>query len=592
MLQSLYDIILIVSSDGACLVSLIPDEHLLVCVNAERLPRGYRLELTGAAESCACPKCGVVSQRVHARYLRRVRDLPVQGERVIIRLHARKFLCDNRLCSRRVFCERFADVIRPFARMTERLERALTSLALLSSAKVAERIGSALGYPGSASTLLRCAHRYEPPVVPASEIAVDDFAFRRGHTYGTIIVDLATNRPIELLRERSVKSLTAYLEAHPEVQVVVRDRDARYAEAIDLAAPDATVVVDRWHLLRNLTDAFERLVANCSAAWRAALQAHVDAQHHNATLTALAAGDGGRSEREQPGGDNASGSDAPPLARPARISSKSPREHEITAAHIRRRQHLLERAHELHRKGWTKTDIAQHLKIDRKTVTTYLQRDTPPDHSRQRPTPAEIDQHHEYLQSRWRQGCRNAAQLTRELKERGYRGSKRAVMRYVQHWRSSSVEDALPTNPPPTPPIVSLPSPKKLAWDLLQNQPDPTTSALLEHVREAEHHTNLARAGLDAIKDQNPHAWNAWRAAILEQPPSPLRRFVSGLERDRDAVTNALTLPYSNGPTEGNVNRLKLIKRTMYGRAGFELLRKKVLYQPARAPPNQKPQRA
>ena len=159
-------------------------------------------------------------------------------------------------------------------------------------------------------------------------------------------------------------------------------------------------------------------------------------------------------------------------------------------------------------------------------------------------------------------------------------------MRYVHHWRSSSVEDALRTSPPPTPPIVTLASPKKLAWNLLQNQPDTPTRNLLEHAQDAEHHTNLTRAGLDAIREQYPHDWNAWRAAILEQPPSPLRRFVSGLERDRDAVTNALTLTYSNGPAERHVNRLKLIKRTMYGRAGFELLRKKVLYQPATTPPS------
>ena len=276
---------------------------------------------------------------------------------------------------------------------------------------MAERIGRALGYPGSASTLLRCAHRYEPPVVPASEIAVDDFAFRRGRTYGTIIVDLATNRPIELLRERSVKSLTAYLEAHPEVQVVTRDRDARYAEAIDLAAPDATVVVDRWKSLRNLTDAFERLVANRSAGWQTALQAHVDAKHAKTTL------DGGAGHSPSPFGDTAGGGS--PLARPARIGSKSPREQQTTATHTARRQHLLNQAHDLRRKGWTKIKIAQHLKLDRQTVTTYLQRDTPPDHSRRHPTPSDLDPHHEYLRERWRHGYRNAALLTRELKERG-----------------------------------------------------------------------------------------------------------------------------------------------------------------------------
>ncbi len=531
-----------------------------------------------------------VSQRVHARYARRVRDLPVQAERVIIRLQARKFLCDNPACSRRVFCERFGDVIRPFARMTDRFEAALQTMVLLTSAKVAERIGRALGYPGSASTLLRLAHRYQPPVVLAGEVGVDDFAFKRGRTYGTIIVDLASNRPIELLRERSVDSLTAYLKAHPEVRVVARDRDARYAQAINLAAPDATVVADRWHLLQNLSDAFERLVAQRSSAWRAALQAQADSQHAAAT----AAGDSDRHAREPAEAGDDAGRGAS-LARPERISKKSPRKEQTSAAQLARRQHLLDSAHELRGKGWTKTAIAQHLKLDRRTVTTYLQRDTAPDYGRAQPTPSALDAHHQHLRERWREGCRNAAQLTRELKQRGYRGSKRTVMRYVQHWRHDD-DETHDTSPGQgvqlSPPIVTLPSPRKLAWNLLQNDSDATTRALLEHVSDAEHHTNLARAGLDAIKQHNPHAWNAWTAAMLEQPNNPLRRFVTGLERDHDAINNALTLSYSNGPTEGNVNRLKLIKRSMYGRAGFELLRKKVLYQPARAPPDHQPRLA
>lgn len=559
------------ASGGACLVCLLPDEHLLVCVSVERFAGGYRVELAGAAAGCACPKCGVVSRRVHARYVRRVRDLPVQAERVIIQLQARKFLCDNRECARRVFCERFGDVIRPFARMTGRFEAALQTMVLLTSAKAAERIGRALGYWVSASTLLRCAHRYHPPPLLARAIGVDDFAFKRGRTYGTIIVDLATNRPIELLRERSVDSLTAYLEAHPEVRVVARDRDARYAQAITHAAPNATVVVDRWHLLQNLNDAFERLVANRSAAWRAALQAHADAQH------ATASHDTASHDTGAPG-------DGPPRPPPERNSGGS-REQQATAARTARRQHLLERAHDLHRKGWTKTAIARQLKLDPKTVTGYLQRDTPPDYSRRHPTPAALDEHQQHLQERWRDGCRNAAHLTRELEERGYRGSERTVRRYLHHWRNSS-EDAPNASPPTTPPIVILPSPRKLAWNLLHNESDTTTRALLEHVSEAEHHTNLARAGLDAIKQHNPHAWNAWTAAMLEQPNNPLRRFVTGLQRDHDSIDNALTLTYSNGPTKGNVNRLKLIKRTMYGRASFELLRKKVLYQDARAPPD------
>jgi len=495
-----------------------------------------------------------------------VRDLPVQGKSVIIRLHARKFLCGNQACSQRVFCERFGEVIAPFARMTARLEAALTSLALFTSAKSAERIGQVLGYAGSASTLLRCAHRYQPPVVAASHISVDDFAFRRGHAYGTIIVDLSTNRPIELLCERSVDSLTTYLEAHPEVQVVARDRDPRYAEAISMAAPDAMVIIDRWHLLRNLTDAFERLVANHSSDWRETLQAHLDKQHADAQ-DKLAADDG---------------SNTTPLERPRRISIITPRQQQKTTADHERRQHLIDQAHELRSLGWPKAKIAKHLHLDPNTVATYLKLDTPPDHARRRPTPSPLDEHLPFLQRRWREGCRNAAQLTRELREHGYQGTRRTVTRYVRHWRTDD-EDQPVDITAIRPPIAILDQPNKLAWNLLKDEPDPTTQQLLDHVSDAEHHANLARAGINAIRHHDIDAWNAWCRVILQQPNNPLKRFVTGLKTDYPAVINALTHPYSNGPTEGNVNRLKLIKRTMYGRASFQLLRNKVLYQPTQA---------
>lgn len=558
-----YGIILIVSSDGGCLVSLLPDERLMACGGVVRLTRGYRLELAGAAKDCACPKCGVVSRRVHARYTRRVRDLPVQGKSVIIRLRARKFLCDNQACPQRVFCERFGEMIAPFARMTARLEAALTSLALLSSARNAERIGRVLGYTGSVSTLLRCAHRYQPPVVAASHISVDDFAFRRGHTYGTIIVDLSSNKPIELLCERSVESLMAYLEAHPEVRVVARDRDPRYAEAISMAAPNAMVIVDRWHLLRNLTDAFVRLVANHSSDWRKTLQTHLDEQHADA-LEKVAADDG---------------SNSLPLDRPRRISIITPRQQQKTAADHERRQHLIDQAHELRSQGWPKAKIARHLHLDPGTVTSYLKLDTPPDHARRRPTPSLLDEHLPFLQRRWREGCRNASQLTRELTELGYQGTRRTVTRYVRHWRTDN-EDEPDDIAMIGAPIAILAQPNKLAWNLLKDEPDPNTQQLLECVSDAEHQANLARAGLNAIRHHDIDSWNAWCRIILQQPNSPLKRFVTGLKTDYQAVINALTQPFSNGPTEGNVNRLKLIKRTMYGRASFHLLRNKVLYQP------------
>jgi transposase len=532
----------------------LPDARTFACLAVLRHTFGYVITLAGRQPGCACQKCGVVSGRVHARYERRVRDLPIQGERVLVRLRCRKFVCRNPRCAQRIFCERFGAELPAFARSTTRLEHALAALALATSANLAARLGRILGLPGSARSILRAAHRFEPPVSSAARIAVDDFAFRRGRSYGTIIVDLDTRRPIELLPDRGRDRLVAYLEAHPEVDVVTRDRDPRYAEAIRLAAPGAIAIADRWHLIRNLADAFERLVARSQRAWRQELQA---------ALTA-----------ERPSGDSPVGVPLL-LPRPTRLNAPSPAKLAVQAAKRAERQRTFDQVHALRRDGWSLHRIAAHAGIERETVRTYLRRERPPDWSRARPTASPLDAHHAFLARRWREGCRNAALLQHELATQGYRGSLKSVQRYVHAWRDTPPPEAAATSPP----VVILPPSRTLAWRLLQNDPDPTTQDLLRHVRDAEHHTNLARAGVDNIRRPNLDAWTAWCKAIRAGPENPLRRFVITLDTDRDAVHNALVHPHSNGPAEGNVNRLKLLKRSSYGRASFELLRKKVLHQ-------------
>ncbi|MCA1790282.1 MAG: ISL3 family transposase, partial [Thioalkalivibrio sp.] len=212
------------------------------------------MHLTGSRGECDCPGCGTSSSRVHGRYRRTVRDLPIQGKRAILMIVARKYYCDEPSCPRSIYCERFPGVLESYARSTARLDRVLMELALMVSARLAARLSQLLGFPASASTLLRRTERFEPPSLPAVRIGVDDFAFRRGHQFGTIIIDLESHRPIEVLPNRDAATLRGYLADHPAVEVICRDRDARYAEAIAWEAPSATVVLDRWHLIRNLTD--------------------------------------------------------------------------------------------------------------------------------------------------------------------------------------------------------------------------------------------------------------------------------------------------------------------------------------------------
>ena len=536
----------------------LPDASMFTCLAVLRHTLGYVVTLIGGNVGCACPKCGVVSVRVHARFERRVRDLPIQGERVLVRLRCRKFVCRNALCAQRIFCERFGPALPAFARSTARLERALAALALATSANLTARLGRVLGLPGSARSILRAAHRFESPTVSAAHIAVDDFAFRRGRSYGTIIIDHHSRRPIELLPDRGRDELVAYLEAHPEVVLVTRDRDPRYAEAIRLAAPGAIAIADRWHLIRNLADAFERLVARSQPGWRQQLQEALAAAH--AAQNDNTADDGGVNEV--------------PLPRPALISTPAAAKLKVQAAKRAERQRVFEQVHALRREGWSIHRIARSVGLERETIRTYLRRDRPPDWSRARPTPSPLDAHYEFLACRWREGCRNATQLRHQLLQNGYRGSRKSVQRYVRAWRDTPAPDPDANAPP----IATLPPSRTLAWHLLRNDPDPTTQALLQHVSDAEHHTLLARAGIDSIRQRNLPAWIAWCHAIRSGPENALRRFVINLAQDHDAVHHALTHPHSNGPAEGHVNRLKLLKRSSYGRASFDLLRKKVLH--------------
>jgi len=531
---------------------------------------GYRVHLTGSRGECDCPACGTTSSRVHSRYSRTVRDLPIQGKRATLMIIARKYYCDEPSCSRRIFCERFPGVLESYARATARLDRVLMQLALMVSARLAARLSRLLGFAASASTLLRRGERFEPPILPAARIGVDDFAFRRGHHYGTIIIDLESHRPIEVLPNRDVATLRRYLANHPAVEVICRDRDARYAEAIAWEAPTATVVLDRWHLIRNLTDAVGRATARHHRRWTAALREHAERERkHAATGEDVGDAEDGAHEAEPAW-----------LAAPAQ--EVSPREAERRKVTKQRRQDRYDRIAELAGKGIGKMEIARRLKLDRGTVASYLKQGGPPTNERRHFAPTLLDPFFPYLKTRFvDDGCRNAALLTREIKERGYTGSVRTVMRRIRTWKrvapgGNDADGHVPAAP------VRLPAPRTLAWQLLQHPDDHPTVELLKRIDEhAATLAELAPRGLHALRTKDLDAWIAWRRQVAASTCSDLKRYLRGLERDEAAVTNAITLPYSNGPTEGNVHRIKLIKRTMYGRASFQLLRKKILHHEA-----------
>jgi transposase len=397
-----------------------------------------------------------------------------------------------------------------------------------------------LGMPSSRTALLRLVRAVpDRPVSVPRVLGVDEFALRRGRRYGTILVDAQAHRVIDLLEDPSSDALVEWMAVHPGSKVICRDRDGVYANAARRGAPTALQVADRWHLTHNLADALERYAVRTLASLRKDLTT-VERRRSRA-----------RSRL--------------PLPAPGGISDRL-----VMRTHRRHAEihYLLER-------GLTVSFIARQLNLDRKTVRRFVQADAASDLlGRDRPRRSAVDVYQPHLVRRWREGQHVAKMLFEEIRGLGYRGSVRTVARYVAVWRIA--------DPPPAAHAL-LPGPRTLAWLLLRRPSDldEEEHAVLQQLglRDPELTTtrHLVQEFMRMVRERRGRKLEAWVAQAQANGPPELRGFGRNLRRDWDAVHAGLTKAWSSGSVEGHVNRLKVIKRQMYGRAKFDLLRKRVL---------------
>ena len=505
---------------------------------------GVVMQARSRAAGAACPACGAWSSRVHSGYVRTVADGPSGGRPVVIRLAVRRFLCRNPACRSVTFAEQVDGLTGRYLRRSLPLLGLLAQVGLALAGRAGARLAAALGVAAHRTTLLRLvAALPEPAIGTAPQIlGVDDFALRRGQVYGTVLVDITAGKAIDLLRDREASTLETWLKAHPGAQVICRDRAGHYAEGARDGAPDAIQVADRWHLWHNLAEHAEKTVV----AHRACLKESSEP------------GDAGGMP---PGPDPA----APALAAPALPPAEPdglPAEPDGLRDVCGRERPLVARTRERHAAIWdllaaghSLGAISGELGLDRHTVRRFA-REPDVDKLLVKATnrDSKLDPFKPRINQRWNDGITDAAALHAELQAQGWTGSVQAVRRYVRPFRQRTA---------PPPPAPAVPKTRQITRWLLSRPAslDPGEQAQLAGIRArcphldglAAHVTSFAEMMTNRTGEQE---LPGWLAAVQADDQPHLHSFAAGIRRDQDAVTAGLTLPYSSGAVEGNVNRI------------------------------------
>jgi transposase len=505
-----------------------------------------RVWVHAVAGGAACPDCGTWCTEVHDRYARRLRDAPAGGRRVLVWLAVRLLVCGNAGCPRASFAEQTEGLAVRYARRTPLLAGQLGAVAAALAGRAGSRLARAvLAIEVSRHTLVRVLMALPGPGAgPVRVLGIDDFSLRRGRTYATLLVDMETGEPVDVLPDREAGTARKWLEEHPEVEVICRDRAGAYAEAARGGAAQAVQVADRWHLWHNL----------CEHAGKAV------ARHQGCLDGPGCAGPGQPQEQE------------PQQPRPGQTAVPGAVPDGLEAV-IRERHAAV---HQLRAAGKTLPEAAAALGLSQQTAGRLWRAASADALLKARGTSV-LDPWKPYLRQRWDAGITTIAALHREITALGYPGSEPTTYAWL-----ALLKLAAPP-PPPAPPGKRqvtewmLTDPARLGEDE-QAQLAAICGRCPELDALAGHVTAFAKMLTRRAGDRPGAGLDDWLAAAENSPGQPeIRSFTNGIRRDYQAVRNALTLEWSSGRVEGLNTRTKLLKRQMYGRASFPLLRKRIL---------------
>jgi transposase len=509
--------------------------------------------LRSTAPTALCPGCQHPSARIHSHYERRPTDLPWGGTPLRLLLRVRKFFCSTPTCPRRIFTERLPGVIAPSARTTTRLTKLLRAIAFALGGEAGARLARQVGVhvsPATLINLIRCTPLsvHDPPKI----LGVDDWAQRKGIRYGTALVDLEQHRLIDLLPDRTAETLAQWLTPHDGIAIIARDRSEAYATGARLGAPDAVQVADRWHLLSNWHEAIERVFNR----YRSLIK--------RVTIPKPLAA-------KQP---------AVKVLPPKSVNRRRKYAEERRARAQTERLALYTLIRARYATGEYLTRIARDLKINYKTARKYALADECPMLKAYPPRQRLLTPYEPYLRARWAEGCRNGQQLHREIVAHGFRGTCTVVARFVAQLRRAE-RAGMPDAPITT---AGDPLTPHTAAMLLLRRPERCSEAERAAIVQLRAcHPDIATTMAFSerfttmVRERQGDALPQWLTDARAGAIREIGQFAVRIRKDEAAVRAGCTLSWSNGQTEGQVTRLKLLKRQMYGRAKFDLLQQRAL---------------
>jgi transposase len=539
-------------------------------------PERIVVALVSRARSAPCSVCGQRSDRVHSHYRRILADLPICARRLVLVLRLRKFLCPNAGCPRRIFCERVHGLAAAHARSTTRLAHLQRTLGLALGGEAGSRLAAELTVPTSGDTILRRVKTAPDEPEPSYRfVGIDDFALRKGHTYGTILVDLQRGRVIDLFDGRDGVPVVAWLERHPGIEVITRDRWAAYANACSIGAPHALQVADRFHLVGNIRELVEHLFEQHASALDMALEPPAAATSESCIVvppsTEISSEPTLAPAMPIPPGDpddlSAPAHDVP-LRPPVPVSPRQ-----------QRRQDRFDEVRRLCRAGKSVRQVARELRMSRQTVIDYQRRERCPDWNPGTRRPTRLDGLQAQVDAFIQEGGRTATVLFRRLKDHGCRSSYDAVRRFLT--RRLQAAGMAPVRSSRGPPRPRRPSARQLSFEFVrrvENRSGEEAERMgkVNPIPELYGPLELANELLAMTRGESKAALADWLDRADVSANGSVQSFAETLRTDAAAVQAGMSTPWSNGPVEGQVNRLKLIKRSMYGRAGLALLRARV----------------